>query len=104
MEPEEDIKERVTIEILPEICSDHDDEKYHIEVGLPGVKKEEIELVVGGNHFCLKAPKGDITYSACYALAHLIDTNKVTSKFDNGELIIVAPFIHPLKGVKIPVE
>ena len=97
-------EEKFTVEMLPEILSDHDDEKYHIEIGLPGVKKENIELIMGGNHFCLKASKSDITYSACYALAHIIDASKATSKFDNGELVIIAPFVHPLKGIKITVE
>jgi len=98
------VEEEDLIEIIPEISSDHDDEKYHIEIGLPGVKKEDIELMVGGNHFCIKAPKEDLRYSACIALAHLIDTAKVTTKFDNGLLTINAPFIHPLKGVKISID
>lgn len=102
---EEDInKEDMTVEMSPEILSDHDDEQYYIEIGLPGVKKEDIDLVVGGNHLCIKAPKKDITYTACLSLAHIIDTSKVTTKFDNGELTITAPFVHPLKGVKVPIE
>ena len=103
-EKEEAKEEDLTIDVTPEICSDHDDEKYHIEIGLPGVKKEDIDLTMGGNHFCLKAPKGDITYNACYTLAHLIDPTKVTSSFENGELVILAPFAHSLKGVKIPID
>lgn len=44
-------------EVAPYVCIDHDREKYHIEIELPCVKKEEIELEVGDNSFCTRAPK-----------------------------------------------
>ena len=92
------------IEIYPEICADHDDEKYHIEVELPGVKKEDITLEVGDASFCIKGSKKDLMYNACYTLAHSIDTSKVEATFDNGLLTILAPFQHPLSGVKIEIK
>lgn len=92
------------IEILPEVCVDHDEKNYHIEIELPGVKKEDIDLEMGEASFCIKAPKGDLAYSACYTLAHTIDTSNVKANFDNGLLTIIAPFQHPISGVKISIE
>lgn len=92
------------IEICPEISADHDETQYHIEVELPGVKKDDIDLEVGDSSFCIKAPKGDIGYNACYTLAHQIDTSKVDAKFENGLLTINAPFMQPLGGIKITVK
>lgn len=92
------------IEIFPEVCVDHDEEKYHLEIELPGVKKEDISLQMGDTSFCIKAPKGDLTYSACYTLAHSVDTGNVKANFENGLLTILAPFEHSLSGVSIKIE
>lgn len=92
------------LEVFPEICVDHDEEKYHIEIELPGVKKEDIDLEINDASFCIKAPKGDMAYSACYTLAHAIDTGNVKANFDNGLLTILAPFQHSLRGIKISIE
>lgn len=92
-------------EILPAVCVDHDKEGYHIEIELPGVKKEDIDLEMGEESFCIRAPKEDIVYSSCYALAHSIDTENVDAKFDNGLLTIRAPFKSPIRvGVKVAVK
>ena len=47
-------------EIYPNVCVDHDAEKYHIEVELPGVNKQKIDLKMGGRSFCIRAPKEDV--------------------------------------------
>ncbi len=92
-------------EILPVVCVDHGKERYHIEIELPGVKKEDIDLEMGDELFCLKAPKEDLVYSSCYALAHSIDAENVDAKFDNGLLTIKAPFKSPIQvGIKIPIK
>ncbi len=92
-------------EVLPAVCVDHDRESYHIEIELPGVKKENIDLEMGEESFCVKASKEELIYSSCYALAHSIDTAKVSAKFDNGMLTIKAPFKRPIHvGVKVPIK
>lgn len=94
----------VEVEIFPDVSVDHDEEKYHIEIELPGVKKEDINLEVGDASFCIKAAKGDVGYNACYTLAHSIDTGNTKANFENGLLTILAPFQHPLRGIKINIE
>lgn len=94
----------VEVEILPDVSVDHDEEKYHIEIELPGVKKEDINLEMGDASFCIKATKGELGYNACYTLAHYIDTGHTKANFENGLLTILAPFQHPLRGTKINIE
>ncbi|MCX9010457.1 MAG: Hsp20/alpha crystallin family protein [Candidatus Methanoperedens sp.] len=92
-------------EVPPEVCVDHDKENYQIEIELPGVKKEDIDLEVGEDALCVRAPKEDIVYSACYSLAHSVDTGKVSARFNDGLLTIKAAFKHPIHvGVKVPIE
>ena len=92
------------VELSPEISTDHDDVQYHIEIGLPGVKKEDIDLEMTDLSFCIKASKEDIVYNACYTLAHSIDISKVETSFENGLLVIIAPFQHALSGTKITIK
>jgi HSP20 family protein len=94
----------VEIEVFPDVCVDHDEEKYHLEIELPGVKKEDINLEMGDASFCIRATKGDLVYNACYTLAHSIDTGKIKANFENGLLTVLAPFQHPLHGIKINIE
>jgi len=42
------------------ICHDDKDEDYEIEVELPGVKKEDIDLSFWSGGFCIDGEKEDI--------------------------------------------
>ena len=91
-------------EVMPEVAIDHDTEKFHIEVELPGVKKEDVQLDVGDMSFCIKAPAEDITYSCCYTLAHAVDIKKANATFNNGLLKVVLPFKVKMGGTRVPVK
>ncbi len=91
-------------EILPTVCIDHDKEKYHIEIELPGVKKESIDLEMGDRSFCIRAEKKDAVYNSCYTLAHPIDKNAVDAKFESGLLLLTAPLKEPLGGTKVRIK
>jgi len=92
-------------EVLPTVCVDHDREGYHIEIELPGVKKEDIDLEMGEDSFCIRASKEELVYSSCYALAHHIVPKNVNARFANGLLTIRAPFKTPVHvGTKIAIK
>ncbi len=91
-------------EILPTVCVDHDKEKYHIEIEIPGVKKDSIELEIGERSFCIRAEKSDATYNSCYTLAHSIDKDAVDAKFESGLLLVTAPLKAPLGGTKVAIK
>jgi HSP20 family protein len=95
-------KERPTV--TPNATMDHDDEFYRIQVELPGVKKEDIELSVSDQPFCLRGPRPDLIFLGCYVLAHLVDTGKTKAKFEDGLLNIEIPLKAIQKEKKIKIE
>jgi len=99
----ESSEEEVTV-ITPEVCIDHDDSAFYIEVELPGVDKEHVDLSIGEQSLCVEASCDDIVYLGCFNLAHAVDESKATAKFDNGLLRIEAPLKAPIKGKRIQIE
>jgi HSP20 family protein len=100
---EEEGDENVTV-MTPEVCIDHDDSAYYIEVELPGVDKEHVDLSVGEQSICVEAARDDVVYLGCFSLAHSVDENKATAKFENGLLKVQIPLKAPIKGKRIPIE
>jgi len=79
-----------------------EDSTFHLEVDLPGVKKEDIDIKIEDNILVVSAVrryKNELTkddYYICessfgkierrYSLPESIDTNKVDAKFEDGRL------------------
>lgn len=82
----------------------HDSKRYIIEIELPGASKEDIDLRTTSRAVCLNASTEDKEYSACYSLAHPIETDEVKANFGKGALIITAPLSEPAKGKKIEIK
>jgi HSP20 family molecular chaperone IbpA len=102
----EPAEEEVVAVVTPEVCIDHDDKGYSIDVQLPGVSKEHIELSVGEQSLCLEAARHDedIIYLGCYSLAHTVDEDKAKAKFENGLLKIEIPLKSPIKGKVVKIQ
>jgi HSP20 family protein len=90
--------------LAPTMYMDHDDKKYYIQVEMPGVKKEDLELEVSDQSFCVRGAREDIELLGCYVLAHAVDTEKAKAKFDNGLLNMEIPIKKILKGKKVQIE
>ncbi len=103
---ESDAAEEVENVVTPEVCFDHDDNGYIIDVELPGVKKEEIDLSVGEQSLCIEAARedGEVVYIGCFALAHPVDETHAKATYANGLLKLEVPFKAPIKGKRIPIE
>ncbi|MEM3624477.1 MAG: Hsp20/alpha crystallin family protein [Nitrososphaerales archaeon] len=86
------------------MCHDEKDEGYEIEVELPGVKKEEINLYFWSRGFCVDANKEELAYSGCYTLAHDVKIDEAKAKFENGLLKIKVPFKEKLRARKVSIE
>jgi len=95
-------KEKPTV--TPNAFMDHDKKFYYIEVELPGVKKDEIELSVSDQSFCVRAQREDIEFLGCYVLAHLADTDSTRAKFANGLLSMEIPLKKAQKEKKVAIE
>jgi HSP20 family protein len=96
-------EEEVTV-VTPEVCIDHDDTAFYIEVDLPGVDKEHVDLSVGEQSLCVEASRDDIVYLGCFNLAHAVDESEATAKFDNGLLRIEVPLKAPIRRKRIQIE
>jgi HSP20 family protein len=90
--------------LAPTTYMDHDDKHYYIQVEMPGVKKEDLELSVSDQSFCVRGTREDIELLGCYTLAHPADAEKAKAKFENGLLNIEIPIKKILKGKKVVVE
>ena len=97
-------EEETTTVVTPDVCIDHDDKTFFIDVELPGVAKEHVDLQVGEQSVCVEAARDDIVYLGCFSLAHAVDENRAKAKFENGLLQIEIPLKAPIKGKRIKVE
>ena len=89
--------------LTPMMYMDHDDKNYYIQVELPGVKKDDAELEVSDQSFCVRGAREDIEFLGCYVLAHAVNAEKSKAKFDNGLLNIEIPIKKILEGKKISI-
>ncbi len=89
---------------VPVMCAYHDNKAYTIEVQLPGVDKGNIHFEMSETGFCLKAPRDDIVYFGCWALAHSVDPAKTKASYKEGLLKIKAPLAKRYKGIKLKIE
>ncbi len=86
----------------PDVCSyiDEDDNKLHLEVALPGVKKENIQLRLKEDSFFLSAPRDDLEFVTTGAFCCPMNINSVNAKYDNGLLQIELPFKDAMDGAR----
>jgi HSP20 family molecular chaperone IbpA len=87
-------EEREKIRTSPDVCSfvDKENNKLHLEISLPGVKKEDIQLKMRDDSFYLSAPRDDIQYVTTQAFCCPMNTNQADAKYENGLLKIEVPF------------
>ena len=94
------------VAVTPDIWIDHDENTYFIEIELPGVKKEHIDLSVGEQSICIQAARTDepIVYLGCFSLAHPVDENNAKAKYENWILKVEVPLKAPLTVKRIKIE
>jgi HSP20 family protein len=82
------------ISVSPDVCSYFDSDESHviIEICLPGVRKEDINLKFLEDSLSLSAPRDDIKYVTTLSLCCPVVPEKAEAKYENGLLKITAPF------------
>jgi len=90
--------------MAPVMTVDHDRERYKIEVELPGVSRDGIDLEVSETTMCVKAGRGDAEFSGCYFLPHPADIEGVDAAYEDGVLYVSIPFKFPIRGRRIDVK
>jgi len=88
----------------PTAYVDHDDKFYYIQVELPGVHREDVELTVSDQSFCVRGTREESEFFGCFALAHPANTQEAVAVYDSGLLSIEIPLKAPGKEKKIQIE
>jgi len=90
--------------LTPSVWFNHDLENYYVQIELPGVAKEDIELTISEQSLCVRGIREDVDLLGCWYLAHAVVEDEAKAKYENGMLSVIVPLKKPLKGKRIPVE
>jgi HSP20 family protein len=74
---------------------DEEHKNLHIEIELPGVDKESIDLRMHEDSFFVRAAREDVTYVGSYAVCCPVDYEKARAQYRNGLLVIDVPYKEP---------
>ena len=95
------------VRVAPEVCSYVDDDhgSFTVEVSIPGVSKEDINIRMHEDSFNLTAPRKDIEYVTTLSFCCPVVPEKAQAKYENGLLKIEVPFKDSMDdAVKIKVK
>jgi len=102
-----EVKNETVVDFVPKINIRESEETYHIEVELPGVKKENTEIQIDGDLLTISGErliKDDVQdeeyrkvesnygkFSRAFTLPKRVDTSKIEAKFELGVLEVDIP-------------
>ena len=95
------------VNLSPNVCFDTDEDQSTgtLEIALPGVKKEDINLKINEDGYTLSAVRGDTKYVANQTFCCPVVPDKAKARYENGLLHIDVPFKDPMdNAVAVKVE
>jgi len=72
-------------------CLDDDGENYDVEIELPGVKKNDIDLSMHDDLVHVNAERKDFTFHGHLHFPIKVNPNKANAKFSSGLLKVTVP-------------
>ena len=95
--------------ITPIVCAEYNEERkgYDVEIQLPGVSRDDIDLKVLPGGFMVRAPRSDngTEYIGSYAFCCPVSDDDVEAHFENGLLKAHFRLQEPYeKAHRVPVE
>ncbi|MCU0610136.1 MAG: Hsp20 family protein [Chitinispirillaceae bacterium] len=101
------MSEEQVISLSPNVCfeADEDDKNGTLEIALPGVKKEDIELKLNEDSYSIVAKRGETKYVASQSFCCPVIPKKAKATYENGLLQIKVPFKETMEhAVAVKVE
>jgi HSP20 family protein len=95
------------VKMSPDVFSCSDDQgNLDIEIDMPGVKKESIELKMVEDGFFIRAKREEtgVEYAGTYAFCCGIVPEKAVAKYLNGKLYVTVPYREAVETVDIKIQ
>jgi HSP20 family protein len=91
------------LKMAADVCSYVDEEKQniHLEICVPGVKKQAINLKIRDDSYSLFAPRDDFDYVSAAAFCCPVSSKKAKASYKDGMLKVTVPLKDPMAGAHV---